>query len=143
MSTGIPPCADASYSDSDDEGDAPGPVRQYSSGRSVDPQKALDSNQFLVTVVTNAVTSAMNWNGCEISNAELLQCVADPNMKPLITSVKELDKILLRSFVSVEDRKLAVVPVLLSIRDAILALPEELLKRKLQPQVARINEFAQ
>jgi hypothetical protein len=141
---GILPRADAPSSGSEvEEDDTIGPARQYSSGRSVAPQEALDSNQFLVTVVTNVVTSATNGNGCEISNAELLQCVADPNMKHLITSVNELDIILLRSFVSVEDRKLAVVPVLLSIRDAILALPEDLLKRKLQPQVARINEFAQ
>jgi hypothetical protein len=53
-----------------------------------------------------------------------------------------LDALRTKSFPSEAERKAAVMPHLLTIREAIMALPEALFRWKLMPQVERIDAFS-
>ena len=142
----VPPHAYDSSSGSDEENATPGigripscVVRTASSVLSLDPKDAL-----VATVISGAVTQATTGMGGNIPCAELLQGVeVPPSRAPLVTSVNALNALRTQSFPSEAERKAAVLPILVAIREAILALPDALFKWKLMPLVERIDVFVQ
>jgi hypothetical protein len=136
----IPSAVSPRTSDSDcsEEDETPGPQRIASSLPSLDPKDAL-----IATVVSGTVTQATGGLGGDIPCAELLRDVPIlPSRTTFVGSVNSLHALRAESFSSEEARKAAVLPHLLTIREAILALPEALFRRKLMPQVERINAFS-
>lgn len=135
----------ASNSDNDEEM-TPGPRRLPSCiVRTASSVPSLDvTNALIATVVSEAVTQAIAGIKGDMPCAELLDDVeVPPTRASFVTSVKALGALRAKPFSSEVERKAAVLPDLIAIREAILALQEGLFKSKLMPLVERIDAFAQ
>jgi hypothetical protein len=127
------------YAPESDEEDSPGLLTRTASGPCLSPELGVAA-----AVITGVVKQATEGLKSDNPIQELLTDVpVSQEHELLISRVRCLETLCARHFLNEEERKAAIMPDLMAIRDAIETLQEDHFKFKLKSLVSRINDFAQ
>jgi len=133
------------YAPESDEEDSPGLLTRTASGPCPTFGSCLAPEQGVVAAfITGVVKGATEDLKSDVPLQELLTDVpVSQEHDVLISRARCLETLCARHFLNEEERKAAIMPDLIAIRDAIETLQEDHFKFKLKSLVSRINDFAQ